>query len=52
MRHAAIYYRDLLAGILTETDDGEYIFHIQAKVTGMKKPSADRRTAPIFLMTD
>lgn len=26
MRRAAIYYKDLLAGILTETDDGEYTF--------------------------
>ena len=26
MRRAAIYYRDDLAGILTESDDGNYIF--------------------------
>ena len=26
MRQAEIYYKDILAGILTETDDGEYIF--------------------------
>lgn len=26
MRQAEIYYKDLLAGILTETDDGEYTF--------------------------
>ncbi|RPE08835.1 phosphatidylinositol kinase [Chitinophaga lutea] len=26
MRSAEIYYKDLLAGILTETDDGEYTF--------------------------
>ena len=26
MRSAKIYYKDLLAGILTETDDGEYHF--------------------------
>jgi serine/threonine-protein kinase HipA len=27
MRQAEIYYKDILAGILTETDDGEYVFH-------------------------
>jgi len=26
MRQAAIYYKELLAGTLTETDEGEYIF--------------------------
>jgi serine/threonine-protein kinase HipA len=26
MRQAQIFYKDFLAGILTETDDGEYIF--------------------------
>ena len=26
MRRAEIYYKDLLAGILTETNEGEYIF--------------------------
>ena len=26
MRQAAIYYKDLLAGTLTETDEGEYTF--------------------------
>ncbi len=26
MRHAAIYYKNLLAGTLTETDGGEYTF--------------------------
>ncbi|GLU55317.1 HipA N-terminal domain-containing protein [Dyadobacter frigoris] len=26
MRKAAIYYKDVLAGILTETDDGEYTY--------------------------
>jgi serine/threonine-protein kinase HipA len=26
MRQAEIYYHDVLAGILTETDDGEYTF--------------------------
>ncbi|MCF2487649.1 HipA N-terminal domain-containing protein [Dyadobacter sp. CY347] len=26
MRRASIFYKELLAGILTETDDGEYLF--------------------------
>jgi len=26
MRQAKVYYRDALSGILTETDDGEYLF--------------------------
>ena len=26
MRQAEIYYKDLLAGLLTETDEGEYVF--------------------------
>lgn len=26
MREAKVFYRDILAGILTETDDGEYVF--------------------------
>jgi serine/threonine-protein kinase HipA len=31
MRQAAIYYKDLLAGILTETDEGEYTFQYDEK---------------------
>jgi len=26
MRRGAVYYKEILAGIITETDDGEYIF--------------------------
>ena len=29
MRKAAIYYKDVLAGILTETDEGDYIFQYE-----------------------
>jgi serine/threonine-protein kinase HipA len=29
MRSAAIYYKDILAGLLTETDDGQYIFEYE-----------------------
>lgn len=31
MRSAAIYYKNYLAGILTETDDGEYLFEYEEK---------------------
>lgn len=31
MRKAAIYYKEFLAGTLTETDDGEYIFKYDNK---------------------
>jgi len=31
MRKAAVYYQDFLAGILMETDDGEYIFQYDTR---------------------
>lgn len=31
MRKAAIYYKEFLAGILTETDEGEYVFQYEEK---------------------
>jgi serine/threonine-protein kinase HipA len=31
MRKAAVYYKDFLAGILTETDDGDYTFEYDEK---------------------
>lgn len=31
MRQAAIYYKDLLAGILTETNEGDYTFQYDNK---------------------
>lgn len=39
MRRAAIYYKDKLAGKLTETDEGEYIFQYQDKY--QKENSSD-----------
>jgi serine/threonine-protein kinase HipA len=30
MRSAQVYYQETLAGILTETDEGEYLFHYDA----------------------
>ena len=31
MRKAAIYYKEFLAGTLTETDEGEYLFQYEEK---------------------
>lgn len=31
MRSGRVYYKDILAGILTETDDGEYSFRYDEK---------------------
>jgi serine/threonine-protein kinase HipA len=37
MRKAAVYYKEFLAGILTETDDGEYTFEYEENYI-MKHP--------------
>ena len=31
MRRGKVYYQDLLAGTITETDDGEYVFRYDAQ---------------------
>ena len=61
MRKATIYYKDLLAGILTETDDGDYIFQyeeayvkdyprqfITFSMPVVTAPFKDRRLFPFF----
>ncbi|MBL7767700.1 MAG: HipA N-terminal domain-containing protein [Flavipsychrobacter sp.] len=61
MRKAKIVYRDELAGILTETDDGEYVFQydlnyvdnhsLQFLTFSMpvkKEPYRDKRLFPFF----
>ncbi|MGG7036440.1 MAG: HipA N-terminal domain-containing protein [Flavobacterium sp.] len=61
MRKAAIYYKDLLAGILTETDEGEYTFQYEEKyikeypkqfltftMPVSPKPYTDKRLFPFF----
>lgn len=61
MRQAAIYYKDLLAGTLTETDEGEYVFQYNKDyVVGYPnqfltfampvsdKPYTDKRLFPFF----
>ena len=61
MRKAAIYYKNILAGILTETNEGEYVFQYEEKyvkehpkqfLTFMMpvspKPYTDKRLFPFF----
>lgn len=61
MRKAEIYYKDTIAGILTETDDGEYIFKygddyivnhpdqfITFTMPVTDKPYKDNRLFPFF----
>lgn len=61
MRKAAIYYKDVLAGILTETDEGDYIFQyeeqyikkhpkqfITFKMPVSPKTYTDKRLFPFF----
>lgn len=61
MRKAAIYYKEFLAGILTETNDGDYIFQydeiyvkehpkecISLTMLVTSKPYKDKRLFPFF----
>lgn len=61
MRKAAIYYKDHLAGILTETNEGEYVFQYEEKyikehpkqfltftMPVRPKPYTDKRLFPFF----
>ena len=61
MRQAKIYYQELLAGILTETDDGEYQFQYEIDYVNKypdqfitftmpvrKEPYVEKRLFPFF----
>lgn len=61
MRQADIYYKEHLAGTLTETDDGEYVFKYSKEYTEKHpnefitftmpvtdKPYTDKRLFPFF----
>ena len=61
MRRAEIYYNDFLAGLLTETDEGEYIFQYDKEYTTKfpnqfitfsmpvtEQPYSDNRLFPFF----
>ncbi len=47
MRQAAIYYKDLFAGMLTETDDGEYIFQYDEKYVSEHPKQCITLTMPV-----
>jgi serine/threonine-protein kinase HipA len=61
MRSGKVYYKNYFAGIITETDDGEYIFQYDEKYVKehpdkfitftmpvTKRPYRDRRFFPFF----
>lgn len=61
MRRANIYYKEIIAGILTETDDGDYVFQYDEKYIAKhpkesisltmpvsSKPYTDKRLFPFF----
>lgn len=47
MRKAAIYYKEFLAGILTETDEGEYIFRYEDKYVQEHPKESITLTMPV-----
>lgn len=47
MRKAAIYYKEFLAGILTETDDGDYTFQYEEKFTQEHPKDCITLTMPV-----
>lgn len=47
MRKAAIYYKEFLAGILTETDEGEYIFQYEEKYVKEHPKESITLTMPV-----
>lgn len=61
MRKASIYYKELLAGILTETDEGDYVFQYEDNYAKehpkqfltftmpvSQEPYTDKRLFPFF----
>lgn len=51
MRKAAIYYKEYLAGILTETDEGEYTFQYEEKYIQEHPKECLSLTMPVNVMT-
>ena len=51
MRKAAIYYKGFLAGILTETDEGEYIFQYEDKYVQEHPKESITLTMPVSVKT-
>ena len=51
MRKAAIYYKEFLAGILTETDDGDYTFQYEEKYVAEHPKESITLTMPVRTKT-
>lgn len=51
MRKAAVYYKEFLAGILTETDDGEYTFQYDDKYISEHPLESISLTMPVSTKT-
>ena len=49
MRKAAIYYKENLAGILTETDEGEYTFQYEEKYVQEHSKESISLTMPVIV---
>lgn len=47
MRKAAIYYKEFLAGILAETDEGEYVFQYEDKYVQEHPKESITLTMPV-----
>lgn len=47
MRKAVVYYKEFLAGILTETDDGEYTFEYDEKYVMEHPKESINLTMPV-----
>nr|WP_315144084.1 HipA N-terminal domain-containing protein [uncultured Flavobacterium sp.] len=48
MRKAAVYYKEFLAGILTETDDGDYTFEYDEKYAMEHSKESITLTMPVL----
>lgn len=51
MRKATVYYKDWLAGTLTETDEGEYTFQYDEKYIGEHSNESITLTMPVSTKT-
>ena len=51
MRKAAIYYKEFLAGILTETNDGDYTFQYEEKYIAEHLKESITLTMPVRTKT-
>ena len=51
MRKAAVYYKEWLAGTLTETDEGEYTFQYDEKYIGEHSNESITLTMPVSTKT-